>query len=473
MIRALGIVAIMIFQVVASYGQTDRNDTLLAPPVRGSLQERSYRNRVLHIVDSLLEANYVLPEKAGECAAAFRKLYTSGAYDSCADAMDFAEKVRVDLVKITHDRHTNFRVIQASDIGEKVESNLHHAVRYYRLRIKEHTGFTKFEWINGRIGYLELRRFNSLSEAKELLGAAMKFLAGADAIIIDVRENGGGSGDYLSSYFLPHPTQLTGYYYRDGNDLQEAWTSGKIEGKRMLEVPVFVLTSRKTFSAAESFAYDMKVRKRAIIIGDSTKGGAHDTGYFKIDDQFEMYLSVGRAINPVSHSNWEGIGVIPDVLVPASSALDTAIVLAGEAAERFGREKETKLRLAVQEMEVHLSNSERLYGEKKDRLAKAALDSVFDIGRKFNLITEFFINVLAYNYRSPGNERILIATLKKNIEFFPESPTAYESLAEGYLSIGNQDQAITCYRKALLLDPDNRRYLQAISRLQQNEKTRN
>jgi len=163
----------------------------------------------------------------------------------------------------------------------------------------------------------------------------------------------------------------------------------------------------------------MKVRRRATLVGDSTKGGAHDVDYFKIDDQFEMYLSTGRGVNPLANTNWEGIGVIPDILVPASSALDTAIVLARAAAEQFGKGKELQLKRAVDAMQVHLDRAEKLYRERKDRPAKAVLDSVFHIGKKSGLITEFFINVLAYNYLSRGNERILIAVLSKNTEFFP------------------------------------------------------
>jgi C-terminal processing protease CtpA/Prc len=115
----------------------------------------------------------------------------------------------------------------------------------------------------------------------------------------------------------------------------------------------------------------MKVRKRARLIGDSTKGGANDVGYFKLDDQFELYLSVGMGINPVTKTNWEGVGVIPDVLVPASSARDTAIVLARAAADQFGKIKEAKLKEAIARMEFQLARAEKLFRAKKDRSATA------------------------------------------------------------------------------------------------------
>jgi tetratricopeptide (TPR) repeat protein len=420
-----------------------------------NITDSAYKVSILQKVDSLIEGKYVIADKARQFASEFRKKYESGVYDSLVNPRAFAERVNADLQSITHDKHNTFRTIESSEVGEKVESSLHHPVRYYRIRMKEHTGFTKLEWIDGRIGYLELRRFNLLSEAREMLGIAMKFLAGASAIIIDIRENGGGSGDYLSSYFLPHPTQLTGCYYREGDDLQESWTSRNIEGERMLEVPLFVLTSRKTFSAAESFAYDMKVRKRATLVGDTTKGGAHDVGYFKIDDQFEMYLSTGRLVNPVTNTNWEGIGVIPDIRVPASAALDTAIGIAGKAADEFDRKRDSQLKQGVERMEIHLAHAEQLYRENNAVQAKASLDSVFQIAGGLGLVTEFFVNVLAYNYYSDRSEDILFAVLKKSIELFPNSSTAFETLASTYYDFGKKNLALEGYRKVLELDPDN------------------
>jgi tetratricopeptide (TPR) repeat protein len=419
-----------------------------------SLTDKEYKKSILQTVDSLIEHKYVIADKAKKFADEFRKRSTAGGYEPLADPKTFAERVTADLQSITQDKHSTFRTIESSDVGEKAESNLHHPVRYYRLRMKEHTGFTKLEWIDGRIGYLELRRFNMLGEAREMLGIAMKFLRGADAIIIDLRENEGGSGDYLSSYFLPHPTQLTGAYYREGNDLQESWTSRNIEGERMLDVPLFLVTSRKTFSAAESFAYDMKVRKRATLVGDSTKGGAHDVGYFKIDNQFEMYLSIGRGINPVTQTNWEGVGVVPDVVVPASSALDTAIVLARKAAEEYGRKNDDQLKQGVERMEIHLARAEHLYRDNNTVSAKACLDSMFQIAGTLGLVTEFFINVLAYNYYSDRSENILLAVLNKSIELFPTSSAAFEVLASAYYDLGKKGLAREYYRKVLELDPD-------------------
>jgi tetratricopeptide (TPR) repeat protein len=333
----------------------------------------------------------------------------------------------------------------------------------------EHLGFHKLEWIDGNIGYLDLRRFYPISESKETLDAAMRFLAAANAIIIDLRENQGGAGEslpYFCSYFFEYPTQLTGHYSREDDFLTEFWTAREIAGERRSDVPLFLLTSDRTFSAAEAFAYDMKVRNRATLIGDSTKGGAHSVDLYQLNDQFEIYISTARAINPVTSSNWEGTGVIPDIVVPSHSALDTAIVLARSAAEEHRRPKEARLALAVDEMQMRLGQAERLYREDRTSDADIALDSAFQIGNKVGLINEFFIDVLAYNYLSEADEQILYAILQKKIEFFPESPTAHETLAYAYYKNGRNELAIEHYEMVLQLDPENSNVARMIKRLQ-------
>ena len=231
-------------------------------------------------------------------------------------------------------------------------------------------------------------------------------------------------------------------------------------------VPLFLLTSQKTFSAAEWFAYDMKVRKRATIVEEPTGGGAHSVDLFRIDDQFEIYIPTSRAINPVTGGNWEGTGVIPDVAVPSVAALDKAIELAKPAAEKFWQEKEKSLNAAVNEMQAQLDLAENLFRENKTEAAETALGSVFQIGDNEGLINEFFVGVLAYNYTSDKDEPIVYAILKKNIEFFPKSSTAYEALAYAYFSHGRKAQAIECIKKVRVLDPDNRNANKMIERLQ-------
>ena len=295
---------------------------------------------------------------------------------------------------------------------------------------------------------------------------AMRFLSNADAVIIDIRENGGGSGDCLSSFFLEPSTQLNSWYSREDDFMTEFWTFEEPGARQLAGVPLFVLTSGRTFSAAESFAYDMKARERATIIGDPTKGGAHSVDLYTIDDQFEIYISTARAINPVTGGNWEGTGVIPDVPVPSGSALDTALVLARKAAAEYAKAKEEKLKSAVEEMQILMDRAEMLFRDNDNDEASAALDSLFRIAGERGLVNEFFIDVLAYNYFSKEDEQILYAILKKKVEHFPTSPTAHATLGYAYFKNDKKESAIASYENVLILDPDNRNAAKMIERLQ-------
>jgi hypothetical protein len=430
------------------------------------LRDPAYKNGVLEKIAVLVESKYVLADKAKGFADEFKAKCAAGAYNALTEPKELAEKVTADLIAITRDKHLNFRVMVSSDVGEKASGSLHHPVRYFRMRAKENAGFYKLEWIEQRIGYVDLRRFYSFDQAKEMAVAAMKFLANAQAIIIDVRENGGGSGDYLSSYFLPYPTQLSGSFSRQTGTLTESWTRRDIGMEPRLDVPVFVLTGPNTFSASEAFAYDMQSRKRATLVGEPTKGGAHSVDVFGIDDQFEFYISTERAVSPVTGGNWEGTGVIPDIRVPAAAAVDAAVVEAKKAAEAYGRAKDEGLTKAVEEMQTLADSAAKLYREGKDQAADAALDSLFKIARRAGMISEFFNYVFAYNFQSPLDERMQLAILMKNIEFFPQSFTAYELLATVCESKGNKELALRYFLKVLELDPGNRNAVRKIQELQ-------
>jgi hypothetical protein len=451
-----------IFAVILWISQIVLSALAQQPP---SLTDRAYKEGVLQKIVGLVESKYVLADKAKGFADEFKARCASGAYDSFTEAKEFAEKVTADLVAITHDKHLNFRVMVPSDVGEKAAGSLHHPVRYFRLRAKENVGFYKLEWIEPRIGYVDLRRFYSFDQAKDMAVAAMKFMANAQAIIIDVRENGGGSGDYLSSYFLPYPTQLSGSFSRQTGTLTEFWTRRDIGLEPRLDVPLFILTGPNTFSVSESFAYDMQSRKRATLVGEPTKGGAHSVDIFGIDDQFEFYISTERAVSPVTGGNWEGTGVIPDIHVPAASALDAAVVEVKKAAETYGRGQEAGLKKAVEEMQTLADNSAKLYREGKNQAADAALDSLLKIAQNAGFVSQFFLEVFAYSFQSPQDEQMGFAILKKSVEFFPESFTACELLASVYASKGNKELAMRYFQRVLELDPGNRNAAKMIKEL--------
>jgi C-terminal processing protease CtpA/Prc len=163
----------------------------------------------------------------------------------------------------------------------------------------------------------------------------MNFLANMNALIVDLRQCKGGNPGMvalISSYlFDGEPVHLNSLYWRDEDLTQQYWTLPYVPGKRFGEKPVYVLTSSDTFSAGEEFAYNLKTRQRVTLVGERTGGGAHPGSPFRLHPHFEVFIPVGRAINPITNQNWEGSGVAPDVSVPQDQALNAAYKLALES----------------------------------------------------------------------------------------------------------------------------------------------
>jgi C-terminal processing protease CtpA/Prc len=193
-------------------------------------------------------------------------------------------------------------------------------------------GFDKVERLRGNTGYIAFRGFFGPELGADAVASAMNFVSGTDALIFDLRGNGGGDPEMVAlicSYlFGPEPVHLNDLYWREGNRTGEFWTRKEVAGKRYLNKDVYVLTSKYTFSGAEEFTYNLKNLKRATIIGETTGGGAHPGMGVRLNDHFNMFVPTGRAISPITKTNWEGTGVKPDIEVPADQALSVARLMA-------------------------------------------------------------------------------------------------------------------------------------------------
>jgi C-terminal processing protease CtpA/Prc len=209
-------------------------------------------------------------------------------------------------------------------------------------------GFQELRLLDGNIGYLDLRGFSGQREAAETGVAAMNFLANADAVIIDLRRNGGGSPamiQLISSYFLKESTHLNSFENRGQEEPAQFWSFHYVPGQPMFDTDLYLLTSPRTFSAAEEFTYNMKNLKRATIVGETTGGGAHPGGTKIVNDSFLVWVPTGRAVNPITKSNWEGTGIAPDVAVESEKALEKARILALEKMMKAAADEEAKARL--------------------------------------------------------------------------------------------------------------------------------
>jgi len=199
---------------------------------------------------------------------------------------------------------------------------------------RQNFGFVRVERLSGNIGYVELLGFMPVALASETATAAMNFLAHTDAVIFDLRRNGGGDPAmvaFVTSYlFGSQPVHLNDFYSRVTNETRPSWTQSYVPGRRLTDKDVYVLTSSRTFSGAEEFTYNLKHLKRAKVVGETTGGGAHLVMGRRINQYFSIGIPAGRPINAVTKTDWEGVGVEPDVQVTADDALKTAHVLALE-----------------------------------------------------------------------------------------------------------------------------------------------
>jgi retinol-binding protein 3 len=298
--------------------------------------DEATRAQVIEGALAALQRAYVFPEVATRMAEGVRTRQLAGGYRSLSSASEFAKALTGHLQEVSHDKHLRVRYSAEPLPGTMREPAPEQVARRTELMRSMNFGFAKAEVLPGNIGYLDMRVFAAGPEAEAAADAAMSRLADTDALIVDLRRNGGGSPAMVarvSSYLFERPTHLNSLYWREGGRTEEFWTTSEVAGKRFGErKPVFVLTSKRTFSGAEEFAYNLKALKRATLVGETTAGGAHPGGPQRIDDHFSIWVPAGRAINPVTKTNWEGTGVVPDVAVPADQALERALELAVKAA---------------------------------------------------------------------------------------------------------------------------------------------
>ena len=290
------------------------------------------RRRVVEGAIAQLERYYVFPDVAKRMGDAIRAKLAAGAYDSYANGMSFALRLTEDLREVSKDKHLRLgfsaRPLPPEPAGGPRDPSPEDRERERREMEGVNCGFEKAELLPGNVGYLKFDFFGDPGICGPTAAAAMNFLAGARALIVDLRENGGGDPAmvaYVSSYLFATRTHLNDLWNRETGRSEEYWTRDDVPGRRFGgEKPVYVLTSARTFSGAEEFAYNLKSLKRATIVGETTGGGAHPVSGRRIDENFTIGVPFARAINPVTKTNWEGTGVEPDVKVPAAESLATA-----------------------------------------------------------------------------------------------------------------------------------------------------
>jgi hypothetical protein len=286
------------------------------------------RARVIETAEKMVNEFYVYPDMAKSMSAALKTQQKRGDYRAIIDSDILATRLTDDLRAVSHDRHISVHfsseIVPPEDPNRRPDSD----PKLGQQAAASNCGFEKAEHLTPNVGYLKLNMFAEPKFCAPTAIAAMNFLADSDALILDVRDNHGGAPPMVAlicSYLFGEPTHLGDIYDRQQNTTEQSWTFPYLPGKRFMGKPVFVLTSRRTFSAAEEFSYDLKILKRATLIGETTGGGAHTVAPHRLNDHFYIMVPFGRFVNAITKTDWEGTGVEPDIKVAAADALDEAL----------------------------------------------------------------------------------------------------------------------------------------------------
>jgi retinol-binding protein 3 len=319
---------------------TIENFNLRVVPPGATLEDitldAALRRQVIEDVIGDLDRFYVYPEMAQKMAASLHAHEESGDYTKITNGDAFASLLTKHLLDISHDKHIAVFYNPFTLTADPHPVNLDEMMANRKAMARD-CGIRRLEILPNNIGYMKVDFFADPSACGLTAAAAMSYLANVDAVIFDLRENSGGDPRMVAvmcTYLFDRPVHLSDYYDRRDGQTTEYWTQRYVPGLRLGNKPAYVLTSARTFSGAEQFAYDLKNLKRVTVVGETTAGGSHPVSPYRAGDHFTIYVPNARSINPVTKTDWEGTGVTPDVRVKAEDALATAERLAEEGIEQ-------------------------------------------------------------------------------------------------------------------------------------------
>lgn len=332
----IGRLALIMVGLIVSCFLSVSAQTVATPEQQAPSIDKKAKMEIIDSLSMALNEIYVFPEVAKKLEKHMRKQLKDGAYNDLNNTADFTRKLSEELREISKDGHMWVRYVPVEEFDRFLPDTLSEEEQQRRtaemLRRQQYDNFAfyKAERMSGNVGYLKFDGFNDAKDAGATAIAALNFLAYCDALIIDLRNNGGGAPSMIqliNSYFFEEPVHLNSFYIRQTDSIKQFWTQEQIQGPRMADVDLYVLTSNYTYSAAEEFTYNLKNLKRATIIGETTGGGAHPTDVRLFANVFvAISVPYGRAINPITGTNWEGTGIEPHIQVPQADALDVAYI---------------------------------------------------------------------------------------------------------------------------------------------------
>ncbi len=282
-------------------------------------------NAVIDSLNNVLNNQYVFPDKAKNISIYLASQLKNKAYaNELLNPLKLAEQLQMDIAKIHRDPHMHINYDPGFHVQQYLapsEAAINQAKKYWK---ENNYAFTKVEILPGNIGYFTFNVFvDDIQSAKPTITSALKFLSNTSAIIIDLRDNYGGSPAMVSqieSYFFDVKTHMNDLINRSAKDTTFFYADPAKADSLNLLMPLYILTSHNTFSGGEDFSYGMQKAKRAVIVGETTGGGAHPQMPFSVGQGFVISIPYARSINPVTKTDWEGTGVIPDVEAKAAIA---------------------------------------------------------------------------------------------------------------------------------------------------------
>ena len=412
-----------------------------------------YKEQAINRLSELMNDFYVFPEVAKLTEEHLMVQLKEGHFEQFGNDVTFAEALTESVQAINKDKHMRIRtnrpdVAPANSPDRMIEVRVDQINRTRR----SNAGFSSVKIMEGNVGYLDLRGFAGLENGKAVADAYMKLMSRTDAIIIDLSKNGGGSPNmvqYLCSFFFDQKIHLNSLYWRERNETREFWTLDEVGGIKMPDVPLFIITSSRTFSGAEEFSYNMQTQKRAILIGQTSGGGANPGGTMRINDNLNVFIPTGRAINPITKTNWEGVGVIPEVETTIEETLDKAHELAKKGAEAY----RTKTKERYSKLLLNLNSKFDNYtAGKSEEAILRGLTECHDI----KLLGEGDINRLGYEYLMEHKKpKIAESIFRANTILNPNSANVFDSFAESLMVNGNLESSLKNYQRAVKIAIEN------------------
>ncbi|KGD67580.1 S41 family peptidase [Flavobacterium aquatile] len=369
------------------------------------------KNDLIASIKTNLEDSYIDLDLSKKMIIELDKNVNSNKYKKITSPSEFSKKITEDLQHVSNDLHLKVQFEPKRIAREKLavseEKQLEMEKKTAMQMAEINYGFTEAKILEGNIGYLNLRLFADVKYAKETATATMNFLSNSNAIIIDLRSNGGGVPSMMqliSSYFFDEtPVLLSDFYERKTDTKTQLYTLANVNGKRSSNKLIYILTSKQTFSAAEAFAYTLKHLDKAIVVGEVTKGGANRTKRINLNDAFTISVPYIQSIHPITKTNWEGKGVQPTI--------------------------ETN---------------------EKEAFVYAYIDAINKTGLKNK---ETILNKIGYTFLKEKSVDDAIIVFQENAKQFPNNANAWDSLGEAYAANQDSENALKSYKKALEIDP--------------------